>query len=102
MIQKMLEELDQKGREAGPTMNKGKTKILSQNNEEDGITVKGEKIELVTEAIYLGQLITWENRTEKEVERRITLAWKKFWALKNINSTVKTRLKFLICASHVH
>ncbi len=61
----MLEELDQKGRKTGLTINKDKTKILSQNTEEDAKTVKGEKIEIVTEAIYLGQLITWENRTEK-------------------------------------
>ncbi len=39
----MLEELDQKGREAGLTINKDKTKILSQNTKEDGIAVKGEK-----------------------------------------------------------
>ncbi len=34
--------------------------------------------------IYLGQLISFENRTEKEIETRISKTWKKFWSLKNI------------------
>ncbi len=34
--------------------------------------------------IYLGQLISLENRTEKEINRRINLPWKKFWSLRHI------------------
>lgn len=41
-------------------------------------------LETVTKTIYLGQLITFGKKTEKEINRRITLAWKKYWTLKHI------------------
>ena len=37
-----------------------------------------------TEIKYLGQNISLENRTSKEIERRTTIWWKKFWSLKHI------------------
>ena len=36
------------------------------------------------EIVYLGQLISLKNRTEKELNRRISLGWGKFWQLKEI------------------
>ena len=42
------------------------------------------KIQNVTEAIYLGQLISYEEKTKKEVNRRVSIAWAKFWGLKHI------------------
>lgn len=42
------------------------------------------EIQNVKEAIYLGQLISHEDKTKKEVNRRINLAWAKFWGLKYI------------------
>jgi len=35
----------------------------------------------VDSIIYLGQLISFDNQSEKEINRRIALAWKKFWKL---------------------
>ena len=42
------------------------------------------EIEEVDELIYLGKLIRMESQTEKEINRRITLAWKKYWSLSHI------------------
>ncbi len=43
------------------------------------------EIEIVPEAIYpAGQLISPESRTEKEINGRINLSWKKFWRLGRI------------------
>lgn len=40
------------------------------------------------------QIISLENRTEKEVNRRITLAWNKYWSLKHIfKGTFRNDLK---------
>ncbi len=38
----------------------------------------------VTETIYLGQLISTDNTSDKEVTRRTTLATRKYWSLKHI------------------
>ena len=38
----------------------------------------------MNETTYLGQLISPTNRTDKEIEIRITKTWNKFWSLKNI------------------
>ncbi len=36
-----------------------------------GKGTNGQKIEIATEVIYLGQLITWENKTEKNRETNL-------------------------------
>ncbi len=48
--------------------------------------IKVEKKETVSvpKIIYLGQLISLENRVENEVNQRINLAWKKFWLPRHI------------------
>ena len=42
------------------------------------------EIEAVDELIYLGILVHMESQTEKEINRRITLVWKKYWSLSHI------------------
>lgn len=44
------------------------------------------EIETVMEETYLGQLQTWTDRTEKEVNVRITKTLKKYWSLKHISN----------------
>ena len=83
-LEKMILELEKAGKEAGMEINFGKTKILANTTESYHIECKGKKKEKVQEIIYLGQLITFEERTEREVKRRIILAWKKYWILKRI------------------
>ncbi|CAG9128206.1 unnamed protein product [Plutella xylostella] len=46
--------------------------------------INGQEIGYVDEYIYLGQIASFENRQDKEVERRITNAWKSFWSMKDL------------------
>ncbi|XP_069364231.1 uncharacterized protein [Maniola hyperantus] len=71
-----LVQLAEKSREIGLTMNKSKTKIMT-NKEQEDIEVDGEKIEYVTQYIYLGQTISFKDQIDLELERRVTCAWKR-------------------------
>lgn len=42
------------------------------------------KIEYVNEYIYLDQLISTEDAMQKEVDRKITNSWKRFWSLSEV------------------
>lgn len=61
-----------------------KTKIMSTESSSTKISIDGREIESVKEIPYLGQLIAFENKMEKEINRRIGLAWKKYWTLRHI------------------
>lgn len=64
-------------------MNTSKTKIISNSNHT--ITnINNDVIEYVNEYIYLGQLISTEDTVQKEVQRRITNTWKRYWSLSEI------------------
>ncbi len=79
----LIRELNEAAKKAGLSININKTKILSTNPNLE-INIDNSKIEIVDEVVYLGQLISLKNKTEKEVNRRISLAWKKYWSLKHI------------------
>ncbi|CAH2101994.1 unnamed protein product [Euphydryas editha] len=78
-------------------MNTSKTKIMSNTNREK-IYVNQLEIEYVNEYVYLGQIISPNDQTNKEVDRRVCNTWKRFWALKDVMKnrdipmTVKTKL----------
>ncbi len=74
----MLKELSCESHKAGMVINLTKTKILNIPGQPNQVKVVWETIEAV---IYLGQLIISQNQMEKEVDRRIALAWSKFWSL---------------------
>ncbi len=80
-LQVMLEELSCESYKAGMVINLTKTKILNNSGQPNKIKIGGETIETVDNIIYLGQLITFQNHTDKEVNRRIALAWSKLWSL---------------------
>lgn len=48
------------------------------------VSVENQIIENTNEIVYLGQIIFFESRMNKEVDRRISLGWKKFWQIKDI------------------
>lgn len=77
----MLKDLSAASLEIGLKMNRSKTKVMT-NSTQDMITVDGELIEYVDEYIYLGQIVSFQDRQGKEVERRIQNAWKSFWSMK--------------------
>ena len=74
----MLTKLQKKGKEAGLIMNLDETKILSKTPEQSNIEIDNISIEFTDNIIYLGQLIIWNSRMMKEINKRITLAWNKF------------------------
>ena len=80
-LQKMLDDLYVESKRAGLEINLSKTKVLSNSNENTQIKIGGTILEKVDSIIYLGQLISFENQSEKEINRRIAIAWGKFWKL---------------------
>lgn len=96
-LEEMLRNLAFESKKVGLSLNASKTKIIT-NGEEQTITVDETKIEYVKEYIYLGQSIAFEDHTEKEIDRRVAIAWKKFWGLKeimknkNINISIKRKV----------
>ena len=100
-LNEMLQELNAKGKKAGLQINWNKTKIMSSGHE-PSIVVEGINIENTSEIIYLGQLISLEHRTNKEINRRIGIGWKKFWELKDIlKGPYRNELKSKIFNSNI-
>ena len=83
-LREMFNELTIESSEAGLEANIEKTKVLSNELKGEEVDLGSIKIQNVTEAIYLGQLISYEEKTKKEVNRRVNIAWAKFWGLKHI------------------
>jgi len=91
------EFLEVSGRD-GLVPNWGKTQLLSINKKVEKFEIKREKVERVTEAICLGQIISFEDRLNKELSRRINQAWRNFWGLREIykgKMSINTKAKIL-------
>lgn len=82
-LQFMVQDLAARSEEVGLTMNRSKTKLMT-NNVEVPISVEGIKLDYVKSYIYLGQLIAMNDQMQQEIERRIANSWKRFWSLKDI------------------
>ncbi|KAJ4440151.1 hypothetical protein ANN_08289 [Periplaneta americana] len=82
-LQSMLQDLCNASRSAGLLMNMTKTQVMS-NGLESPIIIDGAELQYVSEYVYLGQLVSFHQKTENEIKRRISLAWKAFWSLKFI------------------
>lgn len=65
------------------------------NSGKYNVIIEGQQIEYIKEYIYLGQAISFENLTEKEINRRIAVSWNKYWSYKQImmSKDVSTKLK---------
>ena len=98
----MAEDLRRESGEMGLTMNLSKTKILTNLEGIKPIVVNDKEIEIVSEYRYLGQIISFNNKMEKEIKIRRANAWKAFWALKFIlKSKMKLKTKIRILESAV-
>lgn len=86
----MLSDLEEESQKHGLFMNKDKTKALPKNYN-DRIFVNGTEINNVTEYIYLGQTVSFQDKSNKEISRRISQGWKKYWSLKNILKSKATK-----------
>jgi Reverse transcriptase (RNA-dependent DNA polymerase) len=78
---KMIKELDVASKKVGLSMNKEKTQVMS-NTDDTNFEIDGWKIEKVEEYKYLGQIVSFQHKMTKELDTRISAAWRSFWALK--------------------
>jgi hypothetical protein len=92
-LELMLQQLADESDKAGLTMNLTKTKIMSNSTQQDIIIVNKEQIEYVHEYVYLGQLISTEDCMKKEIERRITNTWKRYWSLSEVMKNKEMPMK---------
>ncbi|KAI5716805.1 hypothetical protein M8J76_012671 [Diaphorina citri] len=94
-LKSMLKNLKDSSIEHGLSMNNNKTMIMSPDLKDNEVAIDGEKFKTTVEYVYLGQLISFNQRAEREVTRRITIGWKKFWQLKHIlkNQKVPNNLR---------
>ena len=81
-LSKLLNDLNKERRKDGTKMNRKKTKIMcneiARKRKRKGIIVDGEQLEEVDEYKYLGRLLTPGNEMAKEIDERVTSAWKRF------------------------
>ena len=101
-LNSMAEELMVASEEYGLSINLAKTKVLTNISNLGEIKLGDTKIEKVQEYRYLGQIISFDNKIEKELKVRRNNAWKAFWAQKHIlKSNLKLKTKIRIFESTV-
>lgn len=90
----MLKDINNESKKVGLYLNASKTKILT-NGEPCYIKIDDTNIETVKEYIYLGQLVSFDNSTQNEIQRRIALGWRKYWSLKELmkNNQIDIKIK---------
>ncbi|KAJ4447182.1 hypothetical protein ANN_09183 [Periplaneta americana] len=71
-LESVLQELSTQSRTAGLSMNMTKIKLVT-NGLQSPITVDGTIVPYVNEYVYLGQQVCFEDRMEREIQRRIAL-----------------------------
>lgn len=91
-LEAMIVELQNLSSEVGLQLNPQKTKVMT-NNSKIPITIGSRQLDYVTEYIYLGQLMSFHNRRQNEIQRRIGNAWKRFWSLSFILTDKTYNLK---------
>lgn len=82
-LENMIQRLSDESAKVGLTMNTNKTKIMT-NSEEKEIKVNETIIEYVNEYVYLGHLLATKDCMTREIDRRVTNTWKKYWSLSEI------------------
>ncbi|GBP07065.1 LINE-1 retrotransposable element ORF2 protein [Eumeta japonica] len=86
LLEFMTQSLVERSREVGLEINISKTKMMTNSVPVD-ITINGQKLEYVEEYVYLGQIISPNDQTSKEINKRIATGWNKYWALKEITKS---------------
>ncbi|KAJ2937401.1 hypothetical protein O0L34_g19084 [Tuta absoluta] len=79
----MLLEISVASLDVGLKMNMTKTQLMC-NSVKHKVEIDGQMIHYVDEYTYLGQIASFENRQDKEIERRIQNAWKSYWSMKEL------------------
>ena len=96
-LQGNLERINEAGEAARLQINieKTMTMVFGQESIEEKLEIGGRSIENVTEFVYLGSLLTWDNDCNKEIRRRIARAtgamagFKTIWNSRHISTATK-------------
>jgi hypothetical protein len=80
-IASMMSDVFQESKVAGLSPNVEKTKIFSNTGVVE-ILVNGQKFTATDDYIYLGQVTSFNETEGKQIDARISSAWKSFWGLK--------------------
>lgn len=86
-LQMMIEDLNKESKKIGLTLNIDKTKLLT-NSIKTQIEIENQPLEYVDEYIYLGQIISHEDQTTREIKRRIANGWKRYWSMKEVVKSI--------------
>ncbi|XP_045457584.1 uncharacterized protein LOC123667789 [Melitaea cinxia] len=92
-LEQMLQQLSDQSAIAGLTINTAKTKIMTNTSQSYNIRVNAQEIEYVEEYVYLGQLVAARDTMHKEIDRRISNTWKRYWSLSEIMKNEDMPLK---------
>lgn len=83
-LQQMINSLHEESRKVGLEINLNKTNVMT-NYIRRPIYLENTSLTYVDAYIYLGKQISFnQHNNELEVDRRISITWKKFWCLKEI------------------
>lgn len=96
-LEEMINEVANESGKVGLELNAEKTKVIT-NGVMEPVSVGVKNIEYVNDYIYLGQMVSFKKCISNEVQRRIAIAWKKYWSLKEVmknkqlNISIKKKL----------
>ena len=104
-LSELISKINEVGKQFGMKINIKKTKALvvskTPNSPKINIAIDGKQIEQVTSCMYVGSLITEDERSEKEIKRRIMIARSTFANMRTLLScrgiNLKTRLRAIKC-----
>lgn len=80
-ILEMIEELRDVSSQVGLKINEAKTKIIS-NTPDDEYKIGDWTVEKVEDYTYLGQVMSFKEKMKKEIDARVSAAWRSFFGLK--------------------
>ena len=106
-LQALTNNVKANSQKSGLDMNvkKTKTMVISRNNNtKANITINNEELEQVEEFKYLGQTITADAKTEKEIRIRTGIAKSRFQEIKTIlmNRRISQDLKFRLIKCFIY
>ncbi|KAJ8727743.1 hypothetical protein PYW07_001862 [Mythimna separata] len=101
-LNEMINDLQTASEYVGLEMNLSKTKVMT-NSKMTPILVNEMPLEYVNDYIYLGKQISFKKtRNIEEIDRRIDITWKKYWAHKEIlKSKLPIKMKKMVLDSAI-
>lgn len=87
-LKMMLEDLVVESKKVVLSINWKKTKIMT-NAATNDLNINNNQVEIVNDFKYLGASLSFEKREDREINKRISSAWKAFWRLKGFFTNEK-------------